>query len=104
MADRGRRDDVVSWSLSIRPRSDRDELKSAVENAEPEHAVPPESEEQLRAAKKAAVSLIDSGSIGREGDELSVTMAGHSNTDHAQAPGYGPDSVNVTVAQVGSTG
>lgn len=89
----------MSWSLSIRPRQDRDELKSAIEHAEPEHEVTEEAEQQLAAAKEAAAAIIDSGAVGRGDDHLAVNLAGHSNRDHSPTEGFANESVTVTVSQ-----
>lgn len=82
----------MSWSLNIEARVDRDELKSAVENAQPGDDVSDAVEAQVRSAKKVACDLIDAEAVGNADDKLSVQLGGHT----------GPvgEFVNVRVGQV----
>jgi hypothetical protein len=59
-------------------------------------------EDQLAAAKKAAVAIFKSGCCGDPQGERDfiVSMNGHSNPGHAPRPGFSSDTVTVTVTQV----
>lgn len=56
-------------------------------------------DDQVAAAKAAAISLIDSGAIGKD-VSVSVSLAGHANEDHIPAQGYSPDVISVQVTQI----
>jgi hypothetical protein len=56
-------------------------------------------DDQVRAAKEAALLVIRSGSLG-DGPAFQVQLSGHSNQDHVPQPNFGPDAITVTVTQV----
>lgn len=58
----------------------------------------PARDDQVTAAKAAAVALIDSGAVGT-GEAFTISLSGHANTDHKPQAGYSNDFVSVSIGQ-----
>jgi hypothetical protein len=94
----------MSWSVTknnIPPGELPGALDAALQEAKeqwpegyPDHVV-----EQVQVAQQVAISIADSGFVGRE-VELNVTIGGHSNPEHKPQAGYSNDFITVTVTQV----
>lgn len=87
----------MSWGTYTLGTSE--EIKGLVEGLMPPQTEPSvEVEDQIKAARAAAMSLLDSGCVGA-GEFFSVSISGHANPDHKPADGWANDSVSVNVRQ-----
>lgn len=91
----------MSWNNHV-PAGDREHVLAALEQLGfPEGYTPtPAAEEQLAAAKAAAMMLIDSGSVGDSETHLAVSVSGHANPDHKPLRGWTSEMIHITVTEV----
>ena len=91
----------MSWSLNTGTFRFEDSLE-AIKGAEylPQPDAPEACEEQVKAAKEAALELIGSRALVGPGKLVQVYASGHANPDHEPRPGWAADFVSVTVSQV----
>lgn len=77
--------------------------KKALASGKPTTASPdvggghPETNEALDAARKAALSVVESGALGKR--DVEVTITGHVNDNHEPKDGYVNDNVTITIKQ-----
>ena len=87
----------MSWSLSYANaeefRDDRPSFMSMAVNAD----VPPETKEQIAAAREAAFVLLGSKAVGTL--DVQINLSGHANTDHEPAQGWANDAITVSIVQ-----
>jgi hypothetical protein len=90
----------MSWSAHTGPVTAGD-LDEALESLEPSpQPLPPESVEQVDAAKYAAKQLVESGAVGSGGKRVfNVFLAGHANPGHEPRDGWSNDTVTVSISQ-----
>lgn len=86
----------MSWSVSYESRKNftndvRSPGSSSIDTTE--------AEEQLRAARSAAIDLMESGAVGAKDGDYRVYLNGHANPEHRPAPGWANDCVAVNVSQ-----
>lgn len=79
----------MSWSKSYKSRAEFDSDKKPPENLGDRQV------EQFDVARRVAVQLLDSGVVGSQDTDVSVSLYGHTN----QEPGAG-DSLGVSIAAV----
>lgn len=83
----------MSWSIAY-PSAEafrRDERSNAPT------AVIPEAEEQIKAARAAAMGLLDSQATGKR--DVAITLSGHANEGHEPKAGWSGDSITVSIYQ-----
>lgn len=91
----------MSWSSSVSKVS-RSELQAALEAALVlgNDDVPTERQEQVDAARAAALYIARSAAVGD--GAFNVSINGHANPEHKPRDGWSNDYVNVTINQVKS--
>jgi len=82
----------MSWSSSVGPVA-KDEIDPTVPATS--DVVEAEQREQFEAAKEAAAVLAKA--VGREGDDVFVTLSGHANPGHGPRQGWAAESVTISV-------
>lgn len=90
----------MSWSVSTGPVP-APEFRAAITKLTfPETYLPsPETQEQLAAAKQAALSIYQSGALGFAGN-FEAGLTGHANPNHEPTTGWAMDGVYVNVHRV----
>lgn len=95
----------MSWGFSLKTRTSIEAFDSAFGGAadlyRSQGATPlaSEAEEQVEAARQAARNIIESGVVGDDTTNISVSFSGHANPGHAPQPGWANDFVQVTITQ-----
>lgn len=80
----------------------RYDSREAFEQDAPVFATPASDSEtlqQMARAREAAGLLVHSDVVADSGRDVTVTMNGHANPDHAPREGWVNDSITVTVTQ-----
>lgn len=88
----------MSWSLQTKPRP-APAIFRAIDETQPTHELSEESIEQVRAAKAAAKSVIETQAVGGSDKAFGVSLSGHANEGHEPAEGYARDFIQITVTQ-----
>lgn len=92
----------MSWYISL-PPIDASLFVAAIEALELHEGNPPatpETLEQFRAAKRAALTLFFSGAVGDyKTGRFQATLSGHSNPGHTRPDGYAQDTITASVSQ-----
>jgi hypothetical protein len=91
----------MSWSVVTTGHADQIENRVKVLQPVTNGLEYEPRDEQVNAAKAAALSLIESGAVGTD-VSYSVSLSGHANDDHVAPtePGYSMDTITVSVTQV----
>lgn len=86
----------MSWSRSYPTRStfNADEPQGATE------IDTLEMQEQVDIARAAARSIIESGAVGTQDKDLSISLFGHANPGHEPAKGWSNDYIQINISQV----
>jgi hypothetical protein len=89
----------MSWSISFKDVKTAEDM--ATEKAEHKalgFPVLKQVEEQLDAARVVALTLMESGTVGKD-KTFRVALSGHANPDHEPASGWANDCITVNVYQ-----
>lgn len=86
----------MSWGISV-PNTRYADAADAINGAAPSpDSTTPEQEEQVAAAKAAAIEVIKSGVVVNDASQdVSISITGHANPEHK-----GNDSLSISVYQV----
>lgn len=90
----------MSWSGTVTAQFSEAETAIGSVAVSPDSTAP-EQIEQVAAAKDAAVALLKSQVVVNDaGQDVTISISGHSNPGHKPAAGYANDAITVSLYQV----